>query len=447
MKKTRRARPPVQLLLLLLLTAGSLFGFKYVSQSFDSPWIYKKDFLQGYLIAKALQAGVDPYLPVPELAQRWMPTTNLTTLKHPTPHTLAIGWLCYPFAWLPYEQAVKAWFIFELVCLAAAVRLLLHGLGVPWSWRRGAALSFFAFAWMPIADDLWYGQFSLFLTVLWLSAWLVLRAGREAQGGALLGLMMALKLVGWPVVLWLAWQRRWRSVGAAALTIGFMHGLAIALHGWPMVRDYYLKYGPLVSAIYRMSDANLSLWTFGARLFLPFGANFTTTPLIAAPLLAQLTGVGLPVIVLAATLWAARRARSFDVGFALLMCASLVLNPIAWTHYLSAASLALALVLQRLQQMDWPRAWVTRLALTVWPCCLPPKLWALITLIITGQAQATGAAFIPFWAVWITALPTFAVLSLCWLLWRLDRLPEQSAAAVPLAFPFDPLEKLSPSAS
>ena len=62
--------------------------------------MYKKDFLSGYLLAKALQTGVDPYLPIPELTQRWLPEHNVTGLvRHPTPHTLAMGWLCYPFAW------------------------------------------------------------------------------------------------------------------------------------------------------------------------------------------------------------------------------------------------------------------------------------------------------------------------------------------------------------
>ena len=423
-----RIKPFYKLLLGFALAAFSLAGFRFVLQSFNHPAIYKKDFLSGYLIAKALQAGVDPYQPIPELARRWTLAAPFTKLDHPTPHTAALGWLCYPFSWLPYEQAAWLWFIFELLCLALALKLLFRGLGIPLPPHRWAVAFFCAFAWMPVIDDLWFGQFNLVLLVLWLGSWLALRAGHEQRGGALLGLLMTLKLAGWPVILWLAWQRRWRSVIAASLTVGLLHAAMIALHGWPLVRDYYFKYGPLVSALYRVRDYNLSLWTFGDRLFTPFGFSFTSAPLLHSPVLAKLTGVGLPLLALAFTLWAVSQIRSFDVGFAALMSVSLLLNPIAWTHYMVALCLTLALTLQRLQRMGWPRAWIILLGLAVGPLCLPTKTWALMTVMLAGQAGADGQIVVPFWAAWFTAVPTLAALGVSWLLWRVERLAQQSAA-------------------
>ena len=117
MESFARLRPSVKALVFLLAIIPPLCGMSYIAKSLRHPWIYKKDFLQGYLIAKALQTGVNPYLPVPELVERWMPENNHTGIKHPTPHPIAIGWLCYPFAWMTYETAVWLWLGCELIFL------------------------------------------------------------------------------------------------------------------------------------------------------------------------------------------------------------------------------------------------------------------------------------------------------------------------------------------
>ena len=180
--------------------------------------------------------------------------------------------------------------MFEFILLALAIKLLFDGLGWHLTRQRWLLAGWLALGWMPVVEDLWYGQFSLFLLVLWLCSWRALRQGHDAQGGAILGLMMTMKLVGWPLVLWLAWQRRWRGVLAAALSASALHGLAIALHGWEMVRDYYFKYGPLVSAIYRVGDLNLSLMTFGRRLFSAFGRELYCDAAVAFVVAGQCGG-------------------------------------------------------------------------------------------------------------------------------------------------------------
>jgi Glycosyltransferase family 87 len=407
----------------------SLIGCKRVVESFGRPAIYEKDFMSGYLLAKALQAGVNPYVPLPELAQRFGQSTKMEHLDHPTPHTVAMGWLCYPFAWLPYEKAAVAWLLFELVCLVVAVRLLLLGLGVelsPQRWLIGCGV---ALAWIPVVDDLFLGQFSLCLLVMWLCVWHALRDEQDARGGLWLGVMITLKLVGWPVVLWLAWRRRWRGVLAAGAMAAALHLVAIGLHGWTTMRDYYLKVGPLVSAFYRTHDANYSLWTFGARMFAPFGLNFATASPLQLPLMAKLLSVALPVAVLAIGLWFAQREREFDVAFGLLVCVSLLVNPIAWTHYLMTTCIVIGLILQRLALLDWPRVWAHRLMLIALPLSLTQTSWALMVIALATHGVAAGRPQVSFWASWLTVVPSLAVMGLGWLLWRVNQLTEQPETA------------------
>lgn len=429
MESFARLRPMVKVLLVSLVILHTLLGPRHIAKSFSHPQIYKKDFLSGYLLAKALQSGVDPYLPLPELAGRFMPENNHTGIKHPTPHPIAMGWLCYPFAWLPYETAVWLWFGCELILLALAIKLLFDGLGWKLSWQRWLLAFWFALGWMPIVEDLWFGQFSIMLLVLWLCSWRALQQSRDGLSGVAIGVMMTLKLAGWPLILWLACQRRWRAVFAAALTAGSLHLTAIALHGWPMTRDYYFKYGPMVSAVYRIADFNHSLMTFGWRAFAPFGGNYIIAPLWNSPALAKLISIALPLIGLALALYAAQCIKRFDAAFALIMTASMLLNPISWTHYLMGSCLALALLAERLQELQWPRRYTRQLLFCVLTISLPTSTWTILVLLFTGNISNLQRPVVPFWAPWLSAFPTYGVVGLAWLLWHLEQRQESAATA------------------
>ena len=71
--------PGFKRLLLLLAALNGLVGIKRIIESFLAPDIYRKDFVSGYLMAKAMLNGVNPYLPLPELADRWIRSEEHTS--------------------------------------------------------------------------------------------------------------------------------------------------------------------------------------------------------------------------------------------------------------------------------------------------------------------------------------------------------------------------------
>jgi hypothetical protein len=413
--------PAFKRFLLLFAIGNALLGLKRVIFSVTSFWVYKKDILSGYLLAKAMVSGVNPYLSLNELAALWLPEHNLTDLVHPTPHPFAIGWLCLPLASLRYEHAAVVWLIFELSCLAAAVALFFRALRLKFDWRYWLLTTLLALGWVPVLDDLWLGQFSLCLLVLFLCAWLSLREGRDVLGGCLLGVLMTLKLMGWPVVLWLAWRRRWSAGMVATATFVNLHLVAIYFHGWALVRDYYLKIGPQIGALYRPHDANFSAWTLGQRLFADSGFNFVLTPLVNAPPLAAALNVLAPLSILALALWLARRARSFDTAFALLVAAGVVLNPIAWTHYLLMTTLAWALMFRRLRALRWPRDWTYRALLLLVPFSLTQATYIKLAMLFASGTNAAGKLVVPAIPALLTLVPLAALCGLLWMLARLER--------------------------
>ena len=155
--------------------------------------------------------------------------------------------------------------------------------------------------------------------------------------------------------------------------------------------------------------------------------NYTITPLWDSPLLAQIAGVALPLLALALALYGAQRLKRFDAGFALLMSVSLILNPIAWTHYLMGLCLAFALLAERLQQLDWPRARVWQFVVCALPVFLPTSTWSGLVLAFTGNIFNSQRPVVPFWAGLLSAIPTFAVLGIGWLFWRVEQEEAQAA--------------------
>jgi hypothetical protein len=276
--------------------------------------------------------------------------------------------------------------------------------------------------------ELLWGQLNLCLLVLFLIAWQALRQGKDWMGGTLLGSLLLLKLAGWPIVLWLAFKRRWRAVWAAGLFCAGGHLLAIGLHGWGMVRDYYLKVGPQVSALYRVRDHNLSVWTIGQRLFAQSGYYLASTPLWESPLLVKTLTLLAPAVVLALALRAALRAKSFDTAVALLMAIGITLSPIAWPHYLLLAAPALALLLRRLSALRWPRRMTWSAIPLLIALSAPQDLYVDLAELFSTGVNAAGQPVVPGLLASLALIPTGALCLLLWLLARLESREERQTS-------------------
>jgi hypothetical protein len=183
-----------------------------------------------------------------------------------------------------------------------------------------------------------------------------------------------------------------------------------------MVRDYYLKVGPQVSALYRVRDHNLSVWTIGQRLFGQSGYYLASTPLWESPFLVRALTLLAPALVLALALRATLCARSFDTAFALLMGIGVVLNPIAWPHYLLLAAPALALLLRRLSVLRWPRRMTCGVISLLISLSLPQDLYLDLALLFSSGVNATGQPIVPGLLASLALIPMGALCLLLWLL-------------------------------
>jgi hypothetical protein len=428
-------KPAMVVLKYLLIFVAVVMGFiglQFSTISVMRPLVYQKDFIQEWLLAKAVLGDIDPYLPLPELALRFLGPLPNSVLQHPTPHPPTVAVLSLPLGALSYEQAAGAWLVFEIVCIVAAIYLLLL-----WSDRRPglvlcAFLALLALAWSPFWEELITGQLMALLLFLLIGAWLALREGRSILGGILLGLTIAVKLIAWPIIIFLVLKKNWRAVVAAGVTAVIGNLAAAALMGFDTVLHYYGEVSSAVSPLYQAYEHNFSLWTIGWRVFDGTGSlvvmGFSSPPLVNAPILARLFSYAIPLALLIVGLVLAVRAYSFDTSYCILICVSILVSPVAWWHYLVLLLVPIAIIGRRLYNLDWPKR-ETNIALVLGLLLVISRgqLSNIIRILAGHGPNAEKTVVVPFIVGLLSFVPAAAILGVIWLVWHLDQVFPENA--------------------
>jgi hypothetical protein len=425
----RRLRSVRYAFLALLLLQG-LLGLRFALLSLAPPGVYMKDFIQEYLLAQAVVNGVNPYLPLPELADRFLGPLENPIFPHPTPHPPPVILLSLPLAHFTYETAALLWLLFEILCLAGSAYLLLSWWGNrPPIWVA-ALVTIFLIGWSPVTDGLIVGQLMSLLLLLLCLTLLLWRAGRWQLGALLLGLAMALKLVVWPLALLPLLYRRWSALLVLAATFVAANLVAALVVGLGVVAYYYTAVGAQVEAIYRTHEENFALWGLGWRAFTGTGSTMIggihAPPLIDQPEMAVYSSLLILSLFLLLVLYVCVTVDQLDIRLAVLVCAAVVANPIAWSHYLVLLIIPLAVMARRLYQVAFPRMATNGaliiMLLLVWPRSAQRQLVRLFAL---ADPSLDPFPLVPFSASLLTLLPLIAVIGLLILVWQLGReIPE-----------------------
>src|SRR4030043_633396 len=129
-----------------LLVLMGLARLRIILILLSSPETYsERDILQEYLMAKAVTSGMNPYLPLDELANMFI--GKISFLTHPAPHPPFVAIISIPFTWLSVHKVIIGWFIFEMICLMAIsvmLTTLWKGRG---DWGRAIFIFFIMLAW------------------------------------------------------------------------------------------------------------------------------------------------------------------------------------------------------------------------------------------------------------------------------------------------------------
>jgi hypothetical protein len=403
----KRFGPLIVVVICLTILGSAIVNVYQIVNSTRPPSLYIKDFNVEYVMARAALNGESPYKPLPELA-RYADGYTAHYLQHPSPHPPAVIFVGIPFTRFALGRAVLLWLLLELLCVAVASALMLKAIAGRVSLVGVSVLVLVWLAWHPFEREMFWGQLMIVTLTLVCGAWVALRAQREMLGGVLLGVALALKLFGWPIVLFLLLTRRWRAFFSAVIAFALLHLAAALVIGFGDIVAYYRVVGPSVSKLYRGFAGNFSVWTIGTRVF---GVSWTDwyNPLVHVPSIAPVVSVVAVVCVLILTIRGALHTRSFDSAFCALTCVSTVLNPIAWSHYLVLTAPALCLVAWRIKPGGFTRRTIIVAgALVVLGLLVEIVLPAIMWL----SPRVPGASPVPFLVSTISFLPLVFVLLL-----------------------------------
>jgi alpha-1,2-mannosyltransferase len=216
----------------------------------------------------------------------------------------------------------------------------------------------------PLLATLALGQVYPLLALGLVAAWVADRRDEREISGAALGVVVALKPVLLPVLLWPLVRLRWRALAAALIAGAVATLLGIVVLGPGATLDYF---GVLRDQSVSTYWDNASLPSAAARLFTenPYAQNVATLPWMVP--VAYVLGLG------AILLTAARVRHGPEAGLWALVAASLLASPIAWHNYLVLLGPGILLLLARgmaptaflllaLQSIpaQWPLIWNDR---------------------------------------------------------------------------------------
>jgi hypothetical protein len=357
----------------------TIYGCLAIAASFQPGAVRGKDFIQPYLMSRAILEGLNPYTPLPGLTRRYLRIEQSNPLPHATPHTPVAGLLCVPLGLLEYRTAALVWGALEIACLATCILMV----GRAWKLgleRRVIFILALLMAWPPVIEEIRWGQFGSILLLLAVCALIALRQDRALRAGLALGLMFALKLFAWPILLYLAMRRRWRAVAAAFVATLAANLLAAIVLGWGVITDYYLRIGPEVAAFHRRNPLNISAWTW-----MPDSISILA-----------------PALILIGGLWLAARTDP-EAAFCLLLIVSLLVSPVLWLHYATIALIPFTVIVARLLASGWPRRETAAMiaaviALAAWQS----PIGAFAPALVVRFAPLTGL-FVLAWLTWLTA--------------------------------------------
>jgi alpha-1,2-mannosyltransferase len=241
----------------------------------------------------------------------------------------------------------------------------------------------------PLLATLALGQIYPVLALLLVAAWMADRRDQPLASGSTLGLVIALKPLLAPILLWPLVRRRWGAFGAALVSGAVATLVGVVVVGPEATLDWLRLLSHSSPSPYW---DNASLPSAAARLFTenPFAEHIATLPWTIPVTYA----LGIGVIVLTA----ARVRGGSEVGLWALVAASLLASPIAWHNYLVLLGPGILLLLARgraapaflllaLQSIpaQWPVLWDERgtvaasLALTLYLYILIAHWLALLS--------------------------------------------------------------------
>jgi alpha-1,2-mannosyltransferase len=283
------------------------------------------DFLAYRSAGAAVLHGHSPYPPA---------TVHALALANHLVYPPLVAYAFVPFSLMPV--GVGGAILFALLSTAMLGALAVLGVRD----RRCYVVPFLAY---PMATCLGNGAFGPFFALALALAWRYRDRARVVAPA--LALAIVAKLFLWPLCLWLLATRRWRAAAWTGVAAAVMFVVPFAPLGWGTLEAY--------PHLLHVLDRTWAPVAYSPHaLFVQLGASSAEAT----------TGVAALAVLLGIAIFGLAEHGREDAAFAIAICASLLLTPIAWPHYYVVLYVALGVCRPRLSPV-----WFSLLAFYILP--------------------------------------------------------------------------------
>ncbi len=412
-------------LALVLLPTTSFIELDYIISSFKGDNIFYKDFIQDWLLGKAIVVGIDPYLSIHDLAVRLI--GNVHQIQggiHPTPHPPTAGLFLTPLSCLAYRHAAYAWFFLELLFVTSSIYLVCRTLGFNRPRMVAVAAVPFALIWGASGEEIALGQLVILQLLFLSAAWFCISRKLEIRTGMLTGLAIILKPMLWPLIFFFALKKQFKALLSCVALLISAGSICSFILGVRAVYNYVVHILPTVDKNYACSIFNISLRSAGLKLFKGTYSTVNNAvsapPVINIPMFAEPAGLILPLVCLIVTFYLIYRMEAVS-GFSLMIISCILASPVAWGHYFALLAIPVGWVVKALMTEHSSAGKLSSYAL--WGVALFPgsMFWYRCVVVFSGDIPTgTHAVTVPGGLVYLMFIPTAASILLFPILWRLQ---------------------------
>ena len=317
-------------LFISLCLAAVVGGFYFAGRSGGDPEIYGNDFNVYYHASRDVIAGRDPYK---NSLSEWTPYLYPPLLAE----------LLVPLALLPLTVAAYIWFLISAFSVigtgAMCARMLPESRAPKWFVAAGAMVIVFRF----VLDNFNLGQVNAMVTALAVAHVVLYARGKKFWSALALAIAVSIKLTPAIFLVYHIAKLRLRYAIACTALVGAITALSFLPMGTaaPIAFSEFANRTLRNEQGYNLADpGNQSLR--GALARLTATDTGVTRDNVDSRIVLSGSSVLLSIIVLAAAVWGAARARDEMSAVASFFCCAVLLSPLSWKAHFIMLILPLA---------------------------------------------------------------------------------------------------------
>ena len=231
--------------------------------------------------------------------------------------------LIEPLTWFPLHVAAEIWRACSVLSLCGCLVWLARSSTERWSAADiGAVL-----AWAPFYHVMTLNQLTWILWPLLIAAWWCWRRDHWVAGAVAFGVALSLKSFLGVFLIWLAFRRQWRALGAALMTAVLSLAVGAAAYGV----DVFLAWVQAMNGVgWSAAWTNPSLRAFWLRLLSKSTSGAAPVAILPALVTPLFLASAIAVVLVTCI---RTRDRSVDESWPALSASALLASPLGWLYY------------------------------------------------------------------------------------------------------------------